>query len=92
MEFINVGMGTASGSVVGDLFSGYVINSLDQSSDMKSMESMGIKLGLSGLGTLAALKIGANSNPTVEAFGIGVASKYLGDSTFTMVDPVGLLF
>lgn len=87
-----VGVGTASGSVVGDLASGYLINSLDQSSDMKSIESTAIKLGLSGAGTVLALKVGANSNPTMEGFLLGSASKFVGDGIFTEADVIGMLF
>lgn len=91
-----VAVGTAAGvgSAASDLLSDYVINRLDQSQGIRTMENNLIKYGISGLGTMGALSLSSKVSPSIEGFAVGAAFKFAGDAVFQQVDAnlLGMLF
>jgi len=86
------GLGAGTGSLVSDAVSGYVISKLDQGDQIKTAEGTVVKLGISGLGTVAALKYGSGVDPSLEGFLLGSASKFLSDAVYQQMDPLGMLW
>lgn len=89
---VAVGLSTAVGSVTSDLTSNFVLSKLDQSDDIKNAESTAIKLAISGVGTLGALKYASGIPYSIEAFTLGAAAKFGGDAVFMEMDVLGMLF
>lgn len=85
---ISAGLGTSVGSITSDLLSDYVIGKIDQSDSMKMTETFAVKAGLSGLGTVAALKYGSGIDPSMEGFILGAGSKIGGDAAYNQMDPL----
>jgi len=88
---LTAGVGAGLGSVSSDLLSGYVINKLDQTNEMKSVESRVIKLGVAGVGTVAALKFGSGIEPSLNGALLGVGAKFGGDAVHFEMDPLSFL-
>lgn len=90
---VAAGLGSAAGSVGSDLFSGFVIGKmLDQDASIKSVEATAVKLGVSGLTTVGALKFASGIDPSMNGFLLGAGSKMGGDYLNTNVDPLQMFF
>jgi hypothetical protein len=86
------GLGGASGSVAGDLLSDYVVNAFEQSKPLQNMEKTIIKSAVSGAGCVATLSVAADVEPNIRLFGLGAASKILGDTVHQQAPVLDMLF
>lgn len=86
------GLGAGIGSAVSDYGSDWVMSKLDQSNEIKTVESTAIKLAVAGVGTGVALKYASNIPLSVESVALGSISKFGGDAVYNQVDPLAMLF
>jgi len=89
---VAAGLGAGVGSVGSDLLSDWILEKLDQSNEIKTVEGTAIKLGVAGVSTVVALKYATNIPPSAEGFILGAGSKFGGDAVHAQVDPLAMLF
>ena len=89
---VAAGLGAGVGSVGSDLLSDWILEKLDQSNEIKTVEGTAIKLGVAGASTVAALKYASGISPSAEGFILGAGSKFGGDAVHAQIDPLGMLF
>lgn len=91
---IVVGASVGVGSIISDLTSDYVINKMDESGSIKTLENTALKVGISGAATLISLKTLSGIDPSLNTFLVGATSKLAGDAVFQGYDNVllGMLF
>jgi len=89
---VAAGLGSGVGSIAGDFLTDWVVSNLDQSDTIKTAESTAIKLAVSGVGTVGALKYASGMPISVEGFILGSASKFAGDALYQEFDILAMLF
>ena len=91
---VGLGVACSGGSIAGDLLSGYIIDKLDQSQGVKTMESELIKLGVSSAGCVGTMSFIYGIEPSLTGALLGGGSKFAADSVYNQYDPnlLGMLF